>query len=130
MSENKKVFLVEDDADYAEFIKAKLRRKYSIHSFTNAEDCFTALKSITPDVLVLDYYLPGMSGIELYEKVKNQLPEEVKIVVLSSMDDGKLVLDFIKKGIRDYIVKDDNVIEALEAIIDDEEDKYLDYLFS
>lgn len=126
---SKKIFIVEDDSEYAEFIKAKLRRKYQIYAFENAEDCLVSLKSITPDVLVLDYYLPGMSGIELYEKVKDDLPDEVKVVILSSMDDGKLVLDFIKKGIRDYIVKDDNVIESLVAIIEGEEDKYLDSLF-
>jgi len=126
---SKKIFIVEDDPEYAEFIKANLRRKYKIYSFSNAEDCRVSLKSIIPDVLVLDYYLPGMSGIELYEKVKEDLPDSTKVVILSSMDDGKLVLDFIKKGIRDYIVKDDNVIDSLIAIIEGEEDKYLDSLF-
>lgn len=127
---SKKIFIVEDDADYAEFIKANLRRKYKIYSYSNAEDCLTSVKSIHPDVMILDYFLPGMNGIELYEKVKDTLPEEVKVIILSSMDDGNLVLDFIKKGIRDYVVKGDNVIETLVAIIEGEEDIYLDSLFS
>lgn len=127
---SKKVFIVEDDADYAEFIKASLRRKYKIYSFSNAEDCLVSLKSITPDVLILDYYLPGMNGIELYEETKDTLPEEVKVIILSSMDDGNLVLDFIKRGIRDYVVKGENVIETIIAIIEGEEDVYLDSLFS
>ena len=80
--------------------------------------------------MILDYYLPGMNGIDLYEKTKDSLPEEVKVIILSSMDDGNLVLDFIKKGIRDYVVKGDNVIETLVAIIEGEEDVYLDSLFS
>ncbi len=126
---SQKVFIVEDDPEYSEFIKANLRRKYKIYSFTNAEDCLITLKSITPDVLVLDYYLPGMSGIDLYEKISDNLPEDTKVIILSSMDDGKLVLDFIKKGIRDYVVKDDNVIESLISIIEGEEDKYIDSLF-
>ena len=126
---SKKIFIVEDDSEYSEFIKAKLRRQYKIYVFANAEDCLVSLKSIIPDVLVLDYYLPGMNGIDLYEKVKESLPDTTKVVILSSMDDGKLVLDFIKKGIRDYIVKDDNVIESLVAIIEGEEDTYLDSLF-
>jgi DNA-binding NarL/FixJ family response regulator len=125
----KKVFIVEDDSVYAEFIKSKLKRSYSIYSFNNAEDCLQSLKSIKPDVLVLDYYLPGMNGIDLYEKTKDDLPEDTKVIILSSLEDGKLVLDFIKKGIRDYIVKDDKVIESLIAIIEDEEDTYLDSLF-
>lgn len=127
---SKKVFIVEDDAEYAEFIKVNLRRKYKIYSFGNAEDCLVSLKSITPDVLILDYYLPGMNGIDLYEQTKDTLPEEVKVIILSSMDDGNLVLDFIKKGIRDYVVKGENVIETLVAIIEGEEDVYLDSLFS
>ncbi len=126
---SKKIFIVEDDLEYAEFIKAKLRRSYKIYSFSNAEDCQISLKSITPDVLVLDYYLPGMNGIDLYENVKDKLPKSTKVVILSSVDDGKLVLEFIKKGIRDYVVKDDNVIDSLTAIIEGEEDKYLDSLF-
>ena len=52
----KKVFIVEDDAEYAEFIKVNLRRKYKIYSYSNAEDCLVSLKSITPDVLILDYF--------------------------------------------------------------------------
>lgn len=127
---SKKIFIVEDDADYAEFIKANLRRKYKIYAFYNAEDCLTTIKSIQPDVMILDYYLPGMNGIELYEEVKDTLSEEVKVIILSAMDDGKLVLDFIKKGIRDYVVKGENVIETLIAIIEGEEDIYIDSLFS
>ena len=74
-----KVFLVEDDEEYAEFIKKSLRKKYQIYSFITAEECLVTLKSISPDVLILDYKLPGMTGIELYEEVKNQLSSEVKL---------------------------------------------------
>lgn len=119
-----RVFLVEDDEIYAEFIKKSLRSKYKIHSFINAEDCEVALKSITPDVLILDYQLPGMSGIELYEKVKDDIEDKTKIIMLSSIDDGNLVLEFIKKGVRDYVVKDENVMESLIAVIDENEDLY------
>ena len=74
-----KVFLVEDDEDYAEFIKKSLRKKYQIYLFTTAEECLVTLKSISPDVLILDYELPGMTGIELFEQVKDKLSSEVKV---------------------------------------------------
>jgi DNA-binding response OmpR family regulator len=121
-----KVFLVEDDEEYAEFIKKSLRKKYQIYSFISAEECLVTLKSINPDVLILDYYLPGMSGIELYEQVKNQLSSEVKVIMMSAIDDGNLVLDFIKKGVRDYVVKDEKVIKTLTSIIEGEDDIYFD----
>lgn len=117
-----KVFLVEDDEIYAEFIKRNLRRKYKIYSFTNAEDCLVTFKSIRPDVILLDYYLPGMNGIEMYELIKDQLHDDIKLIILSGIDDGNLVMDLIKKGVRDYVVKDEKVIDSLFAVIEGKED--------
>ncbi len=121
-----KVFLVEDDEMYAEFIKKHLRKKYQIYSFITAEDCLVTLKSITPDVLIIDYNLPGMTGIDLYEQIKDKIGKNVKVIMMSAIDDGNLVLEFIRKGVRDYVVKDDNVINTLISVIEGEDDIYFD----
>lgn len=121
-----KVFLVEDDEQYAEFIKKSLRTKYQIYSFVTAEECLVALKSIKPDVLILDYNLPGMTGIELYQQSKSLIPAETKVIMMSAIDDGNLVLDFISKGVRDYVVKDDKVIQTLKSVIEGEDDIFFD----
>ena len=69
----KKIFIVEDDSIYSEFLKKSLRTKYKIYAYYTAEDAILALKSIEPDVLIIDYKLPGMNGIELFENVKDNL---------------------------------------------------------
>jgi len=122
----KKICIVEDDNIYSEFLKKSLRTKYKIYAYYSAEDAILALRSIIPDVLIIDYKLPGMNGMELFENVKGNLPATTKVVVLSAIDDGNLVLDFIKRGIRDYVIKDDNVISSLISIIEDDEDVYYD----
>jgi len=121
-----KIFLVEDDTVYADFISKSLRDKYEIESFNSAEDCLNAFNGNPPEVLLLDYKLPGMSGIEFFEKISPKIEEDTKVIMLSSIDDGNLVLDFIKKGIRDYVVKDDHVIASLEAVIEGEDDYFFD----
>ena len=121
-----KVFLVEDDEQYAEFIKKSLRTKYQIYSFVTAEECLVALKSIKPDVLILDYNLPGMTGMELYEQSKPLILAETKVIMMSAIDDGNLVLDFISKGVRDYVVKDEKVIQTLKSVIEGEDDIFFD----
>lgn len=121
-----KVFLVEDDEAYAEFIKKSLRKDYQIYSFITAEDCLVTMKSIDPDVLIIDYNLPGISGIELYDKVKDQLHPDVKVIIMSAIDDGNLVLEFIRKGVRDYVVKDEKVINTLKSVIEGTDDIYFD----
>ncbi|MDH5382110.1 MAG: response regulator [Cyclobacteriaceae bacterium] len=120
------LYLVEDDEVYSEFISKSLSHKaYSVKPFYSAEDCLGAMQSLQPDAILIDYKLPGMNGIEFYEKIKNEIDEDkIKIILLSSIDDGNLVLDFIQKGIRDYVVKDEHVIDSLISIIEGKEDDY------
>ena len=124
-----RIFLIEDDEIYAEFVKKALGQnsEYQINTFTTAEDALKAVNGSLPDVLIIDYKLPGMSGIDLYEKIKDQVGENNKVIMLSALDDGNMVLKKIKKGVRDYVIKDENVIESLEAILGGKEDDY--YLF-
>lgn len=117
---SKLLYIVEDDEIYAQFLKANFKKDYEVSTFVTAEDCLDALEGKTPDVMVLDYNLPGMSGIELYDQLKSTFIN-AKFIMLSSIDDGTQVLDFIKKGVTDYVVKDDNVIASLKNVIEGED---------
>jgi len=121
------IFLIEDDEIYAEFIKRALGENsgYKINSFANAEDALRAVNGKLPDVLIIDYRLPGMNGIELYEKIKSRITDDQKVIMLSALDDGNMVLSFIQKGVRDYVIKDENVIESLKAILEGKDEDYL-----
>ena len=114
------LYIVEDDEIYAQFLKANFKNEYEIHTFITAEDCLKSLNGKSPDVMILDYNLPGMSGIELYEQLKPTYIN-AKFIMLSSIDDGAQVLEFIKKGVNDYVVKDDNVITSLKSVIEGED---------
>jgi DNA-binding response OmpR family regulator len=121
------IFLIEDDEIYAEFIKKALGENsgYKINYFTTAEAALGAVNGKLPDVLIIDYRLPGMSGIDLYEKIKSRITDDQKVIMLSALDDGNMVLSFIQKGVRDYVIKDENVIESLKAILEGKDDDYL-----
>jgi len=123
------IFLIEDDKIYSDFIRKMLSRdaSYKIQSFYSAEDAFTAINGIFPDVMIIDYKLPGMSGIELFEKIKAKVTDATKVIMLSALDDGNMVLSFIQKGVRDYVIKDGNVIVSLQAILEGKDDE--SYLF-
>jgi len=114
------LYIVEDDEIYAQFLKANFKNEYEVHTFITAEDCLKSLNGESPDVMILDYNLPGMSGIELYEQLKPAYIN-AKFIMLSSIDDGAQVLEFIKKGVNDYVVKDDNVITSLKSVIEGED---------
>ncbi|MEO7989651.1 MAG: response regulator [Chryseolinea sp.] len=124
------IYLIEDDSVYAKFIQKTLGRNaaYKITWFSSAEACLPVAQKTVPDVMIIDYKLPGMSGLELYQALLPQLKEENKCIVMSSIDDGNMVLSFIKQGVRDYVIKDQNVIDSLVAILEGNEDEY--YLFN
>jgi len=124
------IYLVEDDSIYAEFILKSLsgNPNYTFTLFASAEDGLKALQTTLPDVMIFDYKLPGMSGIDLYEKIKPRLKDGNKVIMMSSLDDGNMVLNFIQRGVRDYVIKDENVIESLLAVLNGNEEDY--YLFN
>jgi DNA-binding response OmpR family regulator len=121
------IFLIEDDSIYAEFIKKALGKNpsYKITHFDSAESALKTINSILPDALIIDYKLPGMSGIDFFEAVKAKMKDNHKIIMLSALEDGTMVLNFIQKGVRDYVIKDQNVIESLVAILENRDDNYL-----
>ena len=124
------IYLVEDDEIYAEFVKKALSSNpnYKINTFKSAEDALAAVNGSLPEVFIVDYKLPGMSGIDLYEQIKPKISDDNKVIMMSALDDGTMVLSFIKKGVRYYVIKDENVIDSLVAILEGKEDDY--YLFN
>ena len=125
------ICLVEDDEIYAQFVKKALGNsnpKYNISAFTSAEDALSAINGKMPDAMIIDYNLPGMSGIDFFEKIKSRITDDNKVIMLSALDDGNMVLSFIQRGVRDYVIKDESVIESLAAVLEGNEDNY--YLFN
>lgn len=131
MRKGMEIYLIEDDTIYAEFIKKALTNQdpsLNIRLFPTAEDAEKAINGKLPEVLIIDYKLPGISGIDFYDKIKSKVTGQNKVIMLSALDDGQMVLGFIQKGVRDYVIKDENVVESLRSILDGKEDDY--YLFN
>jgi len=125
------IYLIEDDVIYAEFIRKSLlgqNTEWKVRHFVTAEDAEQAINGTLPEVLIIDYKLPGISGIDLYERIKSKIKGDNKVIMLSALDDGLMVLSFIQKGVRDYVIKDEHVVDSLKAILDGNEDDY--YLFN
>jgi DNA-binding NarL/FixJ family response regulator len=73
------------------------------------------LKIATPDILLTDYTLPGMTGLELSEVVKEKHPT-VKRVILSMHDEGHLVKQVMKAGVDGYLLKSIQQTELKSAL--------------
>ncbi|MGB3800628.1 MAG: sigma-54 dependent transcriptional regulator [Lewinella sp.] len=103
-----KIFVVEDDPFYGKLLKhhLSLNPDFDVELFTSGKECLDALYQ-KPDVISMDYGLPDMNGSELFSRIR-ALNSSVPIVIISGQDDINTAVDLLKRGARDYIVKDDN----------------------
>jgi two-component system response regulator DevR len=75
-------------------------------------------RRLLPDVVVLDIRLPGGSGLDACQQIKDYRPE-TRIIVLTSFPDDEVIFDAIACGADGYVLKEigsDELIQALERI--------------
>ena len=94
----------------------KLKNDDNIKTFKNGEESLKAL-DLKRDLLVLDYSLSGMNGLEIMRKVNAQLPE-TEFIFLSGQNDVEVAVKLMKAGAADYVVKNDKAPYALTKSID------------
>lgn len=121
MNAKKLIFIVDDDPFINMLIVKRFAFEgYRVEAYITGEDCLAALNN-NPDLIILDYYFVNknqelMNGMEVLEKIK-ELKSDMPVIMLSGQDKGELVLELAKKGIYDYVIKDNNLIDNLNAAI-------------
>ncbi len=108
-----KIFVVEDNEWYNRLLvhTLSLNPDYEVESFLNAHDFLLALNK-APDVVTLDYRLPDMNGIDILKRIKNE-NDDIHVILVSEQDDIQVVVELLKEGAYDYIVKSNDVKERL-----------------
>lgn len=113
MVDSFKIFIVEDDPFYGNLLKhhLSLNPDYDVEVFITGKACLKELYR-KPDVISIDYGLPDMTGDVLFNKIR-AVNSNVPIVIISGQEDIATAVDLLKKGARDYIVKDKNTKDLL-----------------
>jgi DNA-binding NtrC family response regulator len=102
---SKSILIVEDEETLRESIKRIFTREgYAVEGAESAEKALSILETSMYDVIISDIILPGMDGIELLTKVREQIPDQIFIVVTAyaSLDTSVKAL---RAGAYDYIMK-------------------------
>jgi len=108
-----KILLVDDDVLILESVKTSLELKgYEVFTAENGEDALSIYKKSPVPLVLTDIQMPVMDGVEL---VKNLLEFEEKplILVQSIASDMGLIIELMKKGVYDYLLKTYNMSELV-----------------
>jgi FixJ family two-component response regulator len=99
------VILVEDDEDLREAIAVTLRMKnIDFVTHQRAETVVPLLRPGLNTVLVTDFKLPGMTGLDLLKIAQTQCPD-LPVVIMTAFADTKLAVEALKAGARDFLIK-------------------------
>ena len=112
---NAKVLVVDDDTALAEMIGIVLRSEGFEPSFcADGSEAVAAFHSARPDLVLLDLMLPGMDGIEVCSRIREE--SGIPIIMLTAKSDTTDVVKGLESGADDYIVKPFNPKELVARI--------------
>jgi len=102
-----KILVVDDEEDILELLKYNLSREgYQVLCTTSGEKTLNLVKAETPDLIVLDLMLPGMDGLEVARRLKdNDNTKNVPIVMLTAKGEEADIVTGLELGADDYVTK-------------------------
>ncbi len=123
MNKQKLIFIVDDDPFINSLIVKRFTSEgYRVEAFGNGEDFLKGLHR-NPDLVILDYFFVNgdqklMNGMEVFDRIKESKPD-MPVIMLSGQEKGEIVLELARKGIDDYVIKDKDLIDNLNAAINE-----------
>lgn len=112
------VLVVEDDRPIGELLAAiinDLDGYIAIH-VTRPTEALMTLENVRPDLLVLDVGLPGMSGIELYDRIREHEDLRKIPVIFETAVSYEYKREFQRRGITDVVEKPFNMYDIVRSV--------------
>ena len=111
-----KILIVDDEKDIRDLLRTTLeRRDYDPVEASTGKECLSILSLAPPDVVLLDYKLPDISGMEVLKQIREMLPD-IGVVLMTAYGDEDLAIHAIEEHVDAYIRKP-FLIETMLALI-------------
>ncbi|MFH2058309.1 MAG: sigma-54 dependent transcriptional regulator [Pseudomonadota bacterium] len=100
-----KILLIDDDKGLTHFLSRFFNRKgYEVTSCLNGEDAVRIIADDSFDLILLDYKMPGLNGLETLEKIKDA-QVKTPIIIMTAYGNTDTAIEAIKRGAYDYLNK-------------------------
>ena len=101
-----RVMVVEDDPEMSRYIEMSLSDVYHVKTFNNAVEALDGIDAFSPQLIISDVLMPGMTGFEFCQKVKGNIKtSHIPFLLLTGVTDKKSILEGMRLGAIDYIAK-------------------------
>ncbi|MEE3071870.1 phosphate regulon transcriptional regulator PhoB [Donghicola tyrosinivorans] len=118
MSQQPSVLVVEDEPAQREVLSYNLEAEgFRVLKAENGEDGLLLVQEDQPDIIVLDWMLPNVSGIEVCRRLKMQAEtRDIPIIMLSARSEEVDRVRGLETGADDYVIKPYSVIELMARV--------------
>lgn len=114
-----RLLLVDDQVLFVESLKNVIETKTKdievVGIARNGQQAIDAVGELTPDIVLMDVRMPLMDGVEATRRIHNKFPE-IRILVLTTFDEDRYVMNAIRHGALGYLLKDIPPSELIAAI--------------
>jgi len=113
----KHLLVIDDDKSFRSYLKTLLQSiGYRVTSFATGEEALEAIQEgFSPSLIILDIIMEGMSGIDVLKKLR-ELDDEIPVIMLTGVDQTQIIVEAMRLGASDYLVKPFEV-EELEIAL-------------
>lgn len=112
------VLLVEDEPAQREVLAYNLEAEgYAVRRAENGEEAMMLIDEAAPDLIILDWMMPLMSGIEVCRRVKSRAEtREIPVIMLSARSEEVDAVRGLDTGADDYVIKPYNLRELMARV--------------
>ncbi len=117
-SELKKIVIIEDNPDVGSGFELLINATENykvIQVFENCKDALVDIKTLRPDIVLMDIDLPGMNGIEGTSIIKSLLPK-TEIIIITVFENSERVFGAMNAGASGYLTKNNGYKELIDAL--------------
>lgn len=115
MAGRTKILVVDDEPQITRVLRTSLSSHgYEVKVANDGESALRTMEESRPDLIITDLSMPGMTGIELCENIRDH--SQAPIIVLSVRGDDKSKVEALDKGADDYVTKPFSINELLARI--------------
>jgi signal transduction histidine kinase len=109
MPDKIKILVIDDSEDdrllYARALKKVTEVAYDVVEAENGKEGFEAIADQQPDCILLDYSMPGYSGMDVLVNIRTHYPF-IPVIMLTGQGDTTVAVNAMKSGVQDYLSKD------------------------
>jgi len=106
-----KIVVADDDLDLCELLEMKLRQSdYDVYTAMDGVQALEMIRSVRPNIVILDIMMPLMSGMEVLRQLKAEIETaDIPIILMTAKRQESDVSSGFALGVVDYIVKPFNL---------------------